>query len=686
MLEKLLKLNVAGNKMAYNLDDDEILAMVESEINGSSDYADSEISSQREKAMEYFYGEPFGNEEDGRSQVVVTDVQDTLMWMMPSLMRIFTAGDKVVKFIPEGPEDEAIADQATKYVNHVFYKQNNGFMILYNFFLDALMQKVGVVKHYWEDIEKTTTESYKNLTQQEYNLLLQDEDLEEIEHTETVVIKQAVDPMTGEPVEVEEISHDVTFARTEMDGKVRLENVPPEEFLINRGAKTIEDARFICHRSHKSKSDLISMGYDQEIVESLPGFESGADDITTSQEYMARHAYDATDTYPNQSSSDSESVVQVYESYIKLDMDGSGISVLHKICHAGDELLDIEPIDYIPFSTICPIPIPHKFFGLSVAETVQDIQLIRSTLTRNLLDNMYLANNGRFQVVEGQVNIDDLLTNRPGGIVRTRSPNALTPIQTPALSSDSFRMLQYWEDIKSGRTGVNPKTQGLPADVLKSHVTQGAVTSALTNAQGRLELVARIFADTGVRNMFKQIYNMIQRYEDRKKVVRLDNKYFEIDPGSWREDLDVDIQVGIGYGDQDVRLQNITNFTGLIEKVATQTKGIIQPQNIYNLVVEVADEMGIKNVDKFVSQPPTEPMPLSPQEQLAQAQAQALVTEAQASQLEAQVKAKELEIKAAKMELERIELEHDMALKREQLKLKGIELGFEMNSDKNIKA
>jgi len=367
-------------------------------------------------------------------------------------------------------------------------------------------------------------------------------------------------------------------------------------------------------------------------------------------------------------------------------MDGSGISVLHKICHAGDELLDIEPIDYIPFSTICPIPIPHKFFGLSVAETVQDIQLIRSTLTRNLLDNMYLANNGRFQVVEGQVNIDDLLTNRPGGIVRTRSPNALTPIQTPALSADSFRMLQYWEDIKSGRTGVNPKTQGLPADVLKSHVTQGAVTSALTNAQGRLELVARIFADTGVRNMFKQIYNMIQRYEDRKKVVRLDNKYFEIDPGSWREDLDVDIQVGIGYGDQDVRLQNITNFTGLIEKVATQTKGIIQPQNIYNLVVEVADEMGIKNVDKFVSQPPTEPMPLSPQEQLAQAQAQALVTEAQASQLEAQVKAKELEIKAAKMELERIELEHDMALKREQLKLKGIELGFEMNSDKNIKA
>jgi hypothetical protein len=672
--------------MAHNMTEEEIIGLVESEINGSSDYMDSEISSQRERAMEYFYGEPFGNEEDGRSQVVVTDVQDTLMWMMPSLMRIFTAGDRVVKFVPEGPEDEEVAEQATKYVNHVFYKQNDGFMVLYNMFLDALMQKVGIVKHYWEEVEKTTTESYQNLTEQEYSLLQQDEELEVVEHEETVTISEQADPFTGDIVQVEEVFHDVTFARTSMEGKVTIENVPPEEFLINRGAKTLEDARFICHRSHKSKSELLQMGFDPDVVEDLPGYTGGADDITTSQEYMARHAYDSTDVYPNQAAADSEMIVQVYESYVKLDMDGSGISVLHKICHAGSELLDIEPIDYIPFSTVCPIPIPHKFYGLSVAETVEDIQLIRSTLTRNLLDNMYLSNNGRFQVVEGQVNIDDLLTNRPGGIVRTRSPNALQPIQTPSLQPYSFQMLQYWEDIKSGRTGVNPKTQGLSADVLKTHVTTGAVTAALTNAQGRLELIARVFADTGVRNMFKSIYNLIQRYEDRKKVVRLNNNYFQIDPSSWREDLDVDIEVGIGYGDQDVRLQNISNFAGLIEKVGQQTQGMIQPDNVYNLVREIADEMGIKNVDKFISTPPTEPPPPSAQEQLGQMQAQAQMTIAQATQLEAEVKAKELEIKAAKLELERMEVEHQMALKEEELKLKGIELGFEMNSDKNIKA
>ena len=672
--------------MAHNMTEEEIIGLVESEINGSSDYMDSEISSQRERSMEYFYGEPFGNEEDGRSQVVVTDVQDTLMWMMPSLMRIFTAGDRVVKFVPEGPEDEDTAEQATKYVNHVFYKQNDGFMVLYNMFLDALMQKVGIVKHYWEEVEKTTTESYQNLTEQEYSLLQQDDELEVVEHEETVTITEQPDPFTGELVQVEEVFHDVTFARTSMEGKVTIENVPPEEFLINRGAKTLEDARFICHRSHKSKSELLQMGFDPDVVEDLPGYTGGADDITTSQEYMARHSYDSTDVYPNQAAADSEMVVQVYESYVKLDMDGSGISVLHKICHAGSELLDIEPIDYIPFSTVCPIPIPHKFYGLSVAETVEDIQLIRSTLTRNLLDNMYLSNNGRFQVVEGQVNIDDLLTNRPGGIVRTRSPSALQPIQTPSLQPYSFQMLQYWEDIKSGRTGVNPKTQGLSADVLKTHVTTGAVTAALTNAQGRLELIARVFADTGVRNMFKSIYNLIQRYEDRKKVVRLNNNYFQIDPASWREDLDVDIEVGIGYGDQDVRLQNISNFASLIEKVGQQTQGIVQPDNVYNLVREIADEMGIKNVDKFVSTPPTEPPPPSAQEQLQQVQAQAMMTQAQATQLEAEVKAKELEIKAAKLELERVEIEHDMAVKREELKLKGIELGFEMNSDKNIKA
>ena len=672
--------------MARELDDQEIISLVESEINGSSDYLDSEISAQQAKAMEYFYGEPFGNEEEGRSQVVITDVQDTLMWMMPSLMRIFTAGDSVVRFVPEEPEDEAVAEQATKYVNHVFYKQNNGFMILYNMFLDALMQKVGVVKHYWEELEKVTTESYENLTEQEYSVLTQDEELEIIELEEISKTQEYMNPQTGLMEEIEEIFHNVTFARTSLDGKVTIENVPPEEFLINRGAKTLEDARFICHKSHKSKSDLIKMGYDPEIVESLSGYSSEADSITTSQEYMARHSYDSTDVYPNQSSSDSETMVVVNESYVKLDIDGTGVSVLHKVCHSGSEILDLEPIDYIPFSTVCPIPIPHKFYGLSVAETVEDIQLIRSTLTRNLLDNMYLANNGRFQVVEGQVNVDDLLTNRPGGIVRTRSPNALTPIQTPSLQPYSFQMLQYWEDIKSGRTGVNPQTQGLSADVLKSHVTQGAANAALTNSQGRLELIARIFADTGVRNIFKNIYNLIQRYENRKKVVRLNNTYFPIDPSSWREDLDVDIEVGIGYGDQDIRLQNLNNFALLMEKVGQQTQGIIQPNNVYNLMREVADEMGIKNVDKFVSQPSNQPPPPGAQEQLAQVQAQAMMTQAKATQLEAEVKAKKLEIDAAKLELERMETQHEMAMKQEELRLKSIELGFEMNSDRNIKA
>ena len=672
--------------MARELDDKEIISLVEGEINGSSDYLDSEISAQQSKAMEYFYGEPFGNEEEGRSQVVITDVQDTLMWMMPSLMRIFTGGDNVVRFVPEGPEDEEVAEQATKYVNHVFYKQNNGFMVLYNMFLDALMQKVGVVKHYWEEVEKTTSESYQNLTEQEFNILKQDEDLEIVEHEETTSIQEEQDPQTGEIIEVEETHHDVTFARTDYNGKVTLENVPPEEFLINRGAKTLEDARFICHRSHKSKSDLIKMGYDPDIVEGLSSFTSEADAITTSQEYMARHSYDSTNVYPNQSGAESEAMVEVNESYMKLDMDGSGVSVLHKICHSGGEILDLEPIDYIPFSTVCPIPIPHKFYGLSVAETVEDIQLVRSTLTRNLLDNMYLANNGRFQIVEGQVIVDDLLTNRPGGIVRTRSPNALTPIQTPALQPAAFQMLTYWENIKSGRTGVNPQTQGLSADVLKSHVTQGAANAALTNSQGRLELIARVFADTGVRNMFKSIYNLIQRYEDRERLVRLNNTYHIVDPSSWREDLDVDIEVGIGYGDQDIRLQNLNNYALLMEKVGQQTQGIIQPDNVYNLMREVADEMNIKNVDKFVSAPSTEPTGPTAQEQLAQAQAQAQLTIAQATQLEAEVKAKELEIKAAKLELERVEAEHDMAVKQEELKLKGIELGFDMNSDKNIKA
>ena len=669
------------------MSDDEILAIVDSEIEESSSFIDSEVSTQRKTAIEYFYGEPFGNEEDGRSQVVITDVQDTIMWMMPSLMRIFTSGKDVVRFAPEGPEDVRVAEQATNYVNHVFYKQNKGFDILYNFFFDALLQKVGIVKHYWEDVEKTTTESYEKLTEQEFSLILEDPELEILEHTENSNMIEIPDPQTGEMVEIEEIKHDVTFTRTKISGKVTIENVPPEEFLINRGAKSLEDFRFVCHRSHKTRSELIEMGFDEELVEGLSGSDSNADGITTSQEYMARHAYDSTNVLSTGSVSKSEDTVEVFESYVKMDMEQSGVGVLYKIIHSGNEVLEVDPVDTIPFSSICPIPIPHKFYGLSVAETVQDIQLVRSTLTRNLLDNMYLANNGRFQVVEGQVNIDDLLTNRPGGIVRTRSPNALQPIQTPALQQYSFEMLDYWEKLKSGRTGVNPATQGLPADILKSHVTQGAVQGALSNAQGRVELIARIFADTGVRSLFKSIYNLIQRYEDGKKVLRLNNDYYEVDPSSWKEDLDVNIEVGLGYGDQDVRLNNLSSYAGLVEKIAQQTDNIVSPENIYNLAKEIGTEMGIKDTDQYKSPPqPVEPPPPTAQEQHAQAQAQALVMEAETSRMEAEVKQNELQIKAGKLELERLELENNINLKKEEIKLKGVELGYEMSSNRNVKA
>jgi hypothetical protein len=669
------------------MSDDEILAIVDSEVEESSSFIDSEVSTQRKTAIEYFYGEPFGNEEDGRSQVIITDVQDTIMWMMPSLMRIFTSGKDVVRFAPEGPEDARVAEQATNYVNHVFYKQNKGFDILYNFFFDALLQKVGIVKHYWEDVEKTTTESYEKLTEQEFSLISEDPELEILEHTEDSTVIEVPDPQTGELTQVEEIKHDVTFTRTKTSGKVTIENVPPEEFLINRGAKSLDDFRFVCHRSHKTRSELIEMGFDEEVVESLSGSDSNADGLTTSQEYMARHAYDSTGVSDTGSISKSEDTIEVFESYVKIDAEETGVGVLYKVIHSGNEVLEMEPVDTIPFSSICPIPIPHKFYGLSVAETVEDIQLVRSTLTRNLLDNMYLANNGRFQVVEGQVNIDDLLTNRPGGIVRTRSPNALQPIQTPALQPYSFEMLDYWEKLKSGRTGVNGATQGLPADVLKSHVTQGAVQGALSNAQGRVELIARIFADTGVRRMFKNIYNLIQRYEDGKKVMRLNNDYYEVDPSSWKEDLDVNIEVGLGYGDQDVRLNNLSSYASLIEKIAQQTDNIVSPDNIYNLAKEIGTEMGIKDTDQYISPPqPVEPPPPTAQEQLAQAQAQALIMEAETSRMEAEVKQNELQIKAGKLELERLELENNINLKKEEIKLKGVELGYEMSSNRNVKA
>ena len=493
--------------MAEKLTEEELVTRIRGEITDSLGYMGDTISQQREQAMEYYYGLPFGNEVEGRSQYVDSTVQDTIEWIKPSLMRVFASGDEMVKFTPHGPEDVKMAEQASDYVNYVFTKDNPGWEIMYSWFTDALLSKNGIVKVWWDEYEEEEREEYKGLDEIGLQALLMKGDVEVVEHSE-------YDNDFGE------VEHDIVIKRKSYDGKIKVENVPPTEFLISREAKNIQDARFVCHRVLKTLSELREMYPDKDLDHEELG--SGEEDeLSFSSERLERYAFDKSANYwegwgnpVGGSAEDGLRTYWLHESFLKTDFDGDGITELRKVCTVGSTVLENDEIDNIPFVSLTPVKIPHKFFGLSMADLVMDIQLMKSTLMRNLMDNMYNQNFGRYAVLEGQANLDDLLTQRPGGVVRVKSPNAVMPLTTPPLEPYSFQMLEYLDGVRESRAGVSRMSQGLNENALTSHTTATAVNAVMSAAQSRVELIARNFAETGVKDLMIRIYELLYKNQD----------------------------------------------------------------------------------------------------------------------------------------------------------------------------
>ena len=638
----------------------ELAAHVEQEIQGALGYGDGKLTRQRTDAMDRYYGKKYGNEQEGRSQIVTRDVADVIEWIMPSLMKIFTGGDKVVQFEPQGPEDVEMAKQATDYTNYVIMKQNPGFSIIYSWFKDALLQKNGIVKHFWDDTTEVTREEYKNLTEEEFTSLLIDDNIEVVEHTANGT-EELVEGQLPQP-----ITHDAVVKRTRESGQVCIEPVPPEEFLINKYAKGIEDARFVGHRVKKTKSELLAQGYPKAKLERA----FSAQEAEWKSERLARFDYDGDSSYPN---GDIDDGVWVTECYIRVDFDNDGIDELRKITKVGDELLDNEAVDSVPFSSLTPVPMPHKFYGLSIYDLISDLQLIKTTLMRNLLDNMYLTNNGRYEVVEGQANLDDLMTSRPGGIVRVRTPGAVSPLATPQLDQNSFNMLGYLDSIREERTGVNKNSMGIGDGGLKSHQTATGVAQVMTAAQQKIELIARVFAETGMKDLANSVYQLVQKFESPEKIVRLNNKWTTLYPAEWKEKMDCTAQVGLGFGNKDMNLMHLGQLAQTIQMVAQHPAAgmMIKPKNVYNLIAEQIKAMGMKNVEDFITDPGEGDLP-----------EQGPGPEEQAKQAEMQLKAEELKIKMQKLQtestLKQREMELDAQLAQQELELKASEAQVDM--------
>jgi hypothetical protein len=648
------------------MDDNKLKGILDSEIVNSIGFVDTETTEARRKALTYYNREPYGNEVEGRSSIVTGEVAEVVDGALPQLLRIFTQSDELVRFEPKGAGDEEGAKQATDYCNLVFFHDNDGVILMHNWFKDALLQKNGIVKYWWEESEDPIKEKYKNLNADELTLLLADGQMEVISQNITQV---GVDPM-GMPL----MAYDVTVKKKKEAGRIKIECVPPEEFLISKRDKNIKDARFCAHRVMLSRSDLIAAGYDKDVVDNLPSYS----DLTYTPERIAR--FDRGEMPDETQSLDfSMQEIEVYECYIRTDVDGDGMAELLKVTYAGmSEILDQEEVDHVPFASICPIPMPHKFFGQSLADRAMDIQLIKSTITRQILDNLYLTNMPRMTAIDGQVNMDDLLTVAPNGVVRMKSQGAVQALTVPPTAAQSFPMLDYMDQVLQKRSGVTQTSQGLDPNILQN-TTATAIAAMQQAGSGRLEMIARIFADTGVKDLFAGIFHLLCKYQDKERVLRLRGKYVNVDPRNWKTNYDVSINVGLGTGNKDQQMAMAAMVLQKQEQILS-TQGFANPlvtvgqyRNTLGRFIEAA---GYKDSNEFfkeispeldaaISQPqPPQQMPLDPAVQAYMAQTQAQIQGDQAK-LQAQIEANKFKAQSD-LQIEREKNTLEIQLAREK--------------------
>jgi hypothetical protein len=575
------------------MSDRELIAIVEREIEDSVEWTGSKLASDQRRGLSDYFGEKYGNERAGRSQVVSRDVFETVEWIKPALLEIFHSGDEVVRFDAVGPEDVEAAAQETALVNHVYMIENDGFLLTYHATADALLQKIGVFKSWYEFDERVEREEYTGLSDLALLQVFDAEgDVTPLEHAETQVSLPDGSFTT---------LHDLVCERRRKVGRVRIEVVPPEEFGVSKDAVTLDRARCVWHRVKKTESDLIRQGYAPEVVRALPN--ASAISSRRSQDADTRRSQEGGTETDGPRRSDASREVWVTEAYVRVDYDGDGYAELRRVTLGGDSaltLLDHEQVDAQPFSAFSPIMIPHRFYGLSVADILRDLQEMHTQILRNYLDDLNLKTNPRHKVLasgaEGAplVDLDELLSAQPGGYVTEFAPGALTPLVQEDASGPAITGMELVRTIRENRIGVSRYSAGLDADTLNK--TASGIQMIQNAAMQRIGLIARIFAETGFRHLFRRVSMLLRKHQDRPRTIRMRGKYIEVDPTSWRHEVDATIAVGIGHGNRDALIAGLVKIMELQGQMTQVAPGlIVQPKHAYAAAEMLAQKLGFKD-------------------------------------------------------------------------------------------
>ena len=654
--------------MAKNkaLSDSEVLSLVEAEISAASGFSNGELAEERADAMDRYLGEPLGDEVEGRSQALTREVLDTVETIMPSMMRIFTDEETLCQFTPIGPEDAPFAEQETKLVNHVFWNMNRGFYNLYTALKDGLLSKSGILMCYFDESENTEREEYTGLNEIEFAQLADP----------AMLASQGVQREIDE-IELTEDGINVVFKTTRDKGRVKVDVLPPEEFGVSREARSpfSEDQTFCYARRKMSATQLIEMGYDEDIIKTLP-----TDDDVETEERLARRHLDDEQEGLYYSNHWSLHTYWITEAYIKLDRNGDGLAENLKVTvaagtstGAGARLLDIEEIDRFPFHSWSPILLTHKFYGLSVADLVREIQEIKTALLRGMLDNAYLSNNGRLVVNDDYVELDDVLSSRPNQIIRYNGEGAwnqyIGALPNNPLPNDTFNLMEYMDELKKRRVGAGEETAALDNAAL-ANVNTGVFALAHDKARAKIELIARVFSELCLKSLFLHIHELMRKNVNRELTAEINGQFITTNPATWRERTDVKAVIGVGSVSKERKLLGLEKTLELQAIIAEKTPPgmLVAPQNIYKALYDLMKNNGLQPEYYFsdpaqFQPPPPQPDPMQQaQMMLMQAQAQNLQADGQSkvmrsqadmqkNQIEAQMKQVEMAAKAQESRL-----------------------------------
>lgn len=642
--------------------DEKLIAAIEHHEAQSETSGD--LSEERTKALDYYLGNPMGNEVAGRSQVISRQVWDVVEWLKPQLTDVFCGGDEVVLFSARGPEDVKASEQETDYVNYLVTQRNNWFEIWNSWSHDALVQKNGYVKAYWDDSEDEVIESYDDLTDDEFASLLQGvqgQELEIVEHEH----EQEIDELTG----VYKSEHSVKIKRKEGRNIVRVENIPPEFVLVDQNAKGLglndPSCAFVEHREYKTISQLREEGFD------IPDDISDSGDGVGDWEDAQRDDYTPFRDTDTAGGDPSMRRVKVRECWIRVDYNEDGIAELRHVIVVGTEILLNEDADLVPIAALCPSPLSHRHYGLSVADAVMDLQRIQTALLRGALDNQYLANNGRYAVNADMVNLDDMLDSRPGGIVRvTGDPGSnILPLNHSTNGAQVVPMMEYMDKIAQKRTGISDQMMGMNPNALNNQAGAAANQMMMTAAQQRVKHIARVFAETGMKALFQIIHALTLKHSRQQAVVELRGEWVPIDPRQWTKRTDMKISVALGMGDKPQQIAFLNQVLQM--QMGLMQAGLASPALVYNTVSRMTRVAGYKDTSEFwqnpAQMPPPPPAGPPPEIVLQQMKMQAEANKTQA-ELQADIQKTQATMT---IEMEKVKMQADAKLQetRAQLEL-----------------